>query len=931
MNSKNIIFHVTKKYMKLNRRRTTIAFIGIVFMVILMTCVFAGKRTVMDYLESVAALEKGSWHLAAYDLSHDEAKQFSDMENIDSIGFSKPFGYLDFPQTGNSAEKPFLDVKAYSKESFEMMNIRLTEGRLPANGSEIVISESAVKDGASVKLGDRIGGEFFDRTLTGIMPNCTRAFPFYAIEIHYGETIPAPAGFIAYEENDVYREDKVPNGRTGEYTIVGIMAVPSFERMSSAGYPALCGMDSAVAAEENINALIRLDPEKADIFIEHIADLEAEGAAPEIEYNQLVLMFSAMSGDETINRLVIFLEVFFTVFIMAASVILIYNVFNMSFAERARYLGMLSSVGATRRQKRQSIFYECFALLLPALPIGILAGLGVVKGGMELLRPHLCELISNIQFGLGNDIPVRLSTGLTEICLIVGMCAVTVLISALIPAIKISRIGPVESIRGNTEKAKKKRFGTRLRLLERGKPEMLLAVNGTSRKKHLTKSIVRSIAVFAVLTMVTLYGSQSIIKISSLMTDDSGWITEMEGYDYIIGVDTDTPNHDMVMDILAEEKCVKEVKEICADNFGFHVDRSTIKDEYFTAYREIFDQFEGNNDEKWQRLLDLIQDSTNINPIIVDDEEYKLLASKGDADMSIAGDPSVPSMLLYDQMFFSTRQYWSEGRCKGYKHIEINHFFNAEKGGEIICNGYNSEKDESASVPITVAGFVDEQSIGDRFRIVADSCYVFLNRAAYEKLSAEMDRRSNSVILFSADKENDQSLIKTLSELSEASMDSDNAFIIMEYDRRDTAGNIRQVISEMIKILAYCFTALISMVCLLNLYNSIRGRTAERTKETAMLRSVGITDRQLTKMHDLENILLFGKGVAIAAVVCTILILVLNHFIVDFFGTVSLPVPVLLAVCIAAAIFAASSIITRICSRSTDNSDIIEKIRRETV
>ena len=736
MNSKNIIFHVTKKYMKLNRRRTTIAFIGIVFMVILMTCVFAGKRTVMDYLESVAALEKGSWHLAAYDLSHDEAKQFSDMENIDSIGFSKPFGYLDFPQTGNSAEKPFLDVKAYSKESFEMMNIRLTEGRLPANGSEIVISESAVKDGASVKLGDRIGGEFFDRTLTGIMPNCTRAFPFYAIEIHYGETIPAPAGFIAYEENDVYREDKVPNGRTGEYTIVGIMAVPSFERMSSAGYPALCGMDSAVAAEENINALIRLDPEKADIFIEHIADLEAEGAAPEIEYNQLVLMFSAMSGDETINRLVIFLEVFFTVFIMAASVILIYNVFNMSFAERARYLGMLSSVGATRRQKRQSIFYECFALLLPALPIGILAGLGVVKGGMELLRPHLCELISNIQFGLGNDIPVRLSTGLTEICLIVGMCAVTVLISALIPAIKISRIGPVESIRGNTEKAKKKRFGTRLRLLERGKPEMLLAVNGTSRKKHLTKSIVRSIAVFAVLTMVTLYGSQSIIKISSLMTDDSGWITEMEGYDYIIGVDTDTPNHDMVMDILAEEKCVKEVKEICADNFGFHVDRSTIKDEYFTAYREIFDQFEGNNDEKWQRLLDLIQDSTNINPIIVDDEEYKLLASKGDADMSIAGDPSVPSMLLYDQMFFSTRQYWSEGRCKGYKHIEINHFFNAEKGGEIICNGYNSEKDESASVPITVAGFVDEQSIGDRFRIVADSCYVFLNRAAYEKLSA---------------------------------------------------------------------------------------------------------------------------------------------------------------------------------------------------
>ena len=61
-----------------------------------------------------------------------------------------------------------------------------------------------------------------------------------------------------------------------------------------------------------------------------------------------------MSGDETMGDLIMFVTVFFTVFIMAASVILIYNVFNMSFAERTRYLGMLASVGATGKQKRQS-------------------------------------------------------------------------------------------------------------------------------------------------------------------------------------------------------------------------------------------------------------------------------------------------------------------------------------------------------------------------------------------------------------------------------------------------------------------------------------------------------------------------------------------------------------------------------------------------
>ena len=39
----NVIFKVTGQYMKLNRRRTAITFVGIVFMVLLMTCVFAGR------------------------------------------------------------------------------------------------------------------------------------------------------------------------------------------------------------------------------------------------------------------------------------------------------------------------------------------------------------------------------------------------------------------------------------------------------------------------------------------------------------------------------------------------------------------------------------------------------------------------------------------------------------------------------------------------------------------------------------------------------------------------------------------------------------------------------------------------------------------------------------------------------------------------
>ena len=62
MNNKKIIFHVTRQYMKRNKGRTAVTFTGIALMVMLMTCVFVGKDTVLRYLEKVASLRSGSWH-----------------------------------------------------------------------------------------------------------------------------------------------------------------------------------------------------------------------------------------------------------------------------------------------------------------------------------------------------------------------------------------------------------------------------------------------------------------------------------------------------------------------------------------------------------------------------------------------------------------------------------------------------------------------------------------------------------------------------------------------------------------------------------------------------------------------------------------------------------------------------------------------------
>lgn len=63
------------------------------------------------------------------------------------------------------------------------------------------------------------------------------------------------------------------------------------------------------------------------------------------------------------------------ILIVIASVMLIYNAFGMSLAERVRYLGMLASVGATKAQKRKSVYFEGAILGAVGIPVGIAAGI----------------------------------------------------------------------------------------------------------------------------------------------------------------------------------------------------------------------------------------------------------------------------------------------------------------------------------------------------------------------------------------------------------------------------------------------------------------------------------------------------------------------------------------------------------------------------
>ncbi len=97
--------------------------------------------------------------------------------------------------------------------------------------------------------------------------------------------------------------------------------------------------------------------------------------------------------------------------VMATSVILIYNAFGMSLTEKIKYLGMLASVGATRLQKRASIYFEGLVLGLIGIPlrIGFSEYMDENHTGQDFIRCHesICANLGAIDRLTKSDITLR--------------------------------------------------------------------------------------------------------------------------------------------------------------------------------------------------------------------------------------------------------------------------------------------------------------------------------------------------------------------------------------------------------------------------------------------------------------------------------------------------------------------------------------------
>jgi putative ABC transport system permease protein len=198
--------------------------------------------------------------------------------------------------------------------------------------------------------------------------------------------------------------------------------------------------------------------------------------------------------------------------IIGTSVIVVSNAFRVSAGERTMQFGMLKSVGATAKQIRQSVLYEGLFLTMIGVPLGIAAGLL----GEAVVLPIANSMLSGLS-SLGN-IEIRFDFAISwqAILLSVAIGALTVFISALIPAYKAAKLSAIDAIRGSkdvklklkqvrTSKLTKKIFGF----------EGELAAKGIKRDRRGYRATVIAIASSVALFIVVTVFGEGVLRAAS--------------------------------------------------------------------------------------------------------------------------------------------------------------------------------------------------------------------------------------------------------------------------------------------------------------------------------------------------------------------------------------------------------------------------------
>lgn len=181
-------------------------------------------------------------------------------------------------------------------------------------------------------------------------------------------------------------------------------------------------------------------------------ELGLESGAVDYNYQLLSLYFVRIPGDNK-PRMLLPAYLMIVAIVCISLILVIHNSFAVSMNSRIYQFGIFSSIGATPGQIRVCLVQEALMLSLGPILAGILLGILLSFGTLKAMNAIAADLVGGRE--------AVFCTHPAVFAVIFLLSVFTVLVSAYLPARKLSRLTPLEAIRGREElqlKKEKRRF-----------------------------------------------------------------------------------------------------------------------------------------------------------------------------------------------------------------------------------------------------------------------------------------------------------------------------------------------------------------------------------------------------------------------------------------------------------------------------------------
>ena len=847
----SILNRLTIKNLRLNKKRTIVTIIGIILSTALMVGIGLLFSSFQDLMIRDTIGYSGKYEAKYNDV---DLIKLNDIKNKNFTYFyEKPIGFSKIESSNEY--KPYMYITSVNREYFD--ELKLIEGDIPKNENEIVISNHVITNGGlDYKVGDIVTFTYGSRNIDG---NITLA------------------------NNELVDGEFLTTEGTHTYKIVGIVDRSNFESYSASGYTAFTV--DVNSDNGNVNLYVMFNKNKNIIK-------QSEKLAKELNYNSDINYNStllALYGESTYSNVMSSMGGMMIIMLSLVSIgciIVIYNSFAISVMERKKEFGLLSSIGATKRQLSHTVFFEAVVVGV----IGIILGILGAYIGIGCVILIINNLISDML-----EYKLYLVTNPLFIIIPVIFMIVVIGVSAFIPSRRASKVSPIEAIRQNDDiKINKKKIKTSKLVNKLFGIEGEIALKNIKRNKKKYRVTIVSLFISIVL----------FISFSSYMNYTLNTASSVMGevpYDYQISYFGDDNNKEALDKIneIVKSSDVKEYVSYSVGNLSI-IGNYTYSDEYLDFYKSAYgdDGIKALNNLKYQSIYILVLDDNSYN-------KYKKLIGL-DKD----------SVILLNR--FKGVSYGNNKRVNydipvinnGNINIKICNFDDDEEN--VDTTKYCNKNIDNIFVTNKSFDLIEEFSYMDDFKLI-------VNKKLYDNIS-DIDISYTQFNIISDNTNNIDKLTKDLDKYN-------NVNYINIKESMKQANNLILVV----KILMYGFISLVTLIGVTSVFNTISTSMALRKREFAILRSIGLTRGGFNKMLFFES-LFFGMKSLIFALPVSIGVTILIHYsLADMVNISTIIIPWEAIIISIVSVFIIVLLTMMYSSSKIKKHNIIEQIREENI